>query len=96
MTIYADAGRLGAYTRWSQATAEERQAQGRRGQQGLREKLLRAVEVQEGPLPEPERTRRGDLLMKAHYARMALARRQARMRRNGPRLAAVPGLERSA
>lgn len=69
------AGRLGALRRWGNASAGERVEQGRRGQEGLRDRFRR--ELREAGVTEPaEIERRMRYKLAEHYLRMRMARRK--------------------
>jgi hypothetical protein len=72
-------GRLGAYTRWANADAQERFAAGYRMRQGLQAKFEREVDP-EGKLSPQERAKRAEYARTAHMQRMALKSVKARRR----------------
>jgi hypothetical protein len=73
-------GRLGAYTQWADADAQERFAAGYRMRQGLQAKFEREVDP-EGKLSPQERAKRAEYARRAHMQRMALKSAKARRRR---------------
>jgi hypothetical protein len=75
-TQQQEAGQLGGLTRWNAATKDQRVAQGRRGQKGLRQRFVRELAA-EGVTEGPELAYRLALRLKLHYARMRSARRRA-------------------
>ena len=50
---------------------------------GFRQRFLKQVDAASPDLPEPERQRRADHLLKAHMQRLALASSRARARKAG-------------
>jgi hypothetical protein len=73
-------GRLGAYTRWANADAQERFAAGYPMRQGLQAKFEREVDP-EGKLSPQERAKRAEYARRAQMQRMALKSAKARRRR---------------
>lgn len=64
-----------ALARWSK---EDPKVQAQRGQAGLLEKFRRQVIAEQGPIVEPELTRRAECLRRLHMSRMAHDRERAR------------------
>jgi len=77
-------GRIGAYTRWAHASAEDRSLATRPMREGLQAKFEREADP-EGTLTPRERAKRAELLRKAFFARLALKSAQARRRRKNLR-----------
>ena len=73
-------GRLGAYTRWANADAQERFAAGYRMRQGLQAKFEREVDPQVKLSPQ-ERAKRAEYARRAQMQRMALKSAKVRRRR---------------
>jgi hypothetical protein len=69
------AGRLGALRRWAKASGEQRAAQGRRGQEGLRDRFRREIR-ESGETDPAEIERRMGYLLREHYIRMRMGRRR--------------------
>jgi hypothetical protein len=73
------AAQIAINTRWAGASAEDRAAQGARGQAGLLARFEREVDPA-GELEAAERARRAEHAYKAHMARLSLASSKARAR----------------
>jgi hypothetical protein len=67
--------RIAASTRWA---AEDGQANGRRGQKGLRDKYVREAREKFPGLPEDQIQRRAAHALRAHMLQMALKSSKAR------------------
>jgi hypothetical protein len=69
---------IGGHTRAGKYDGHEITAKARAG---FRQRFLKQVDATSPDLPEPERQRRADHLLKAHMQRLALASSRARARK---------------
>jgi hypothetical protein len=72
---------IGAHAQKAKYDSRELTANARAG---FRQRFLKQVDAASPDLPESERQRRADHLLKAHMQRLALASSRARSRKAGP------------
>ena len=79
----AQRGAIAVHERWAKSTAKDREDNGRRGQQGLRDKFEREIRDAIPGLTDAEYTAMAENKYQAHFQRMAFASSKARARKAG-------------
>ena len=76
-------GRISSNTRWAKSSAADREANGRRGQAGLKASFERKIREDIPGLSDPEYAAMAENAYAAHFARLAFNSSKARAARAG-------------